>query len=166
MNPITATEVQLTAGSQTLKGHSHLFEKVKHIYFFDQSGSENADGTYENPYSYADLTDIKWNSPKKYRLFQHIHNRRKPNRNRKSDAILKPKSRRKIRRGRRLQKPSDFGGSIRNANPKRKSNPCEAHPQKISGIKLYNAGFSTGIQTESTSNGATYIELSQMQLSS
>ena len=169
VNPITATEVQLTAGSQTIKGHSHLFEKVKHIYFFDQSGSENADGTYENPYSYADLTDgilsgiaqkntdysniyITGESPIEIGSLtlysnQNLEGRFGGEEGYRNPATLEEVSEMPILKGSLIL----AGGS-------------EAHPQKISGIKLYNAGFSTGIQTESTSNGATYIELSQMQL--
>ena len=42
----------------------------------------------------------------------------------------------------------------------------ESHPQEISGIKLYNeeGKYSDGIQAGGASNGATYIELNQMQL--
>ena len=40
----------------------------------------------------------------------------------------------------------------------------EAHPQEVSGVKLYNeeGKYSVGIQAGGASNGATYIELSDI----
>ena len=42
----------------------------------------------------------------------------------------------------------------------------EAYPQQITGIKLYNEDgtYNVGIQTENETNGASYIELNQIQL--
>ena len=51
---IRDTKTQIIKGSQT---GNHLFEQVNHVYFFDQAGSINADGTYENPYSLSQLND-------------------------------------------------------------------------------------------------------------
>ena len=54
---LTTNRQEITQGSQTVEGHTHLFDKTDHVYFFDASGSNNANGSYENPYSYADLTN-------------------------------------------------------------------------------------------------------------
>ena len=53
---LTTEEEQVTQGSETIEGHAHLFKEISNIYFFDQTGSENEDGTYEEPYKDAQLT--------------------------------------------------------------------------------------------------------------
>ena len=170
-NPITSSKIQLTNGSQTINGHSHLFEKVNHIYFFDASGSENADGSYENPYPYTDLTNaILLQIEQTNTDYSHIYitgtdpitvgeltidsNQSLEGRYGGEKGYKAP-----VTLAQGEQMPTLKGSLILEGG-------SQAHPQEISGIRLYNenGNYITGIQVAGETNGASYIELNQMQL--
>ena len=168
---LTTNRQEITQGSQTVEGHTHLFDKTDHVYFFDASGSNNANGSYENPYSYADLTNgtlsqIAQENPDYSHIFvtgttptnigeltlganESLEGRYGSDNGYEKAATLANEAEMPMLKGSLMLE----GGS-------------ESHPQEISGIKLYNeeGKYSDGIQAGGASNGATYIELNQMQL--
>ena len=171
VDTLTTEKQEVTQGSETVEGKTDLFQEEGHIYFFNQTGSSNANGTYENPYSYADLTNgtlsqIAGENPDYSHIFvtgttptnigeltlganESLEGRYGSDNGYENAATLANEAEMPTLKGSLILE----GGS-------------EAHPQEVSGVKLYNeeGKYSVGIQAGGASNGATYIELNQMQL--
>ena len=54
---LSSVRSQIVSGSKTVDDKGHLFEQMKHIYFFSDDGSSDADGTYSHPYSLSQLNN-------------------------------------------------------------------------------------------------------------